>query len=564
MGGSSSQPRTNPAMSLINEFSVEELYSPLFKKTPVIGKNPLLTNLRLNKSRPHQRRRRRRPQKRTIQSDDAPRQTPWTTKKEIALAKDRLKWQEVALPKFAIESGSSKRHKSSCSSSFNTEYGEASINLNTSVGDNDKDDVQKIRRPGGRDKARSSRKNKGSKASRSSTVTEDALDRLMVTEMTTQEKEQRKKFLKIKRREVECHERELQLKSIDKNKKARGSISSHTITLIGDQRKAMDEIREKIKAKIIYEAWIVNGINVIASSIGKPLIMDKRTTRMCIEDYFSKFVDVEYSWRTRVCIMCKVFRYYDNKCGKMYIKDKLSTEEEAQGNEGNGHMKGGFVEKEKKLWKNLNEYKRIVNDNPWVLMGDWNVSFNNEDHSEEGSCKIQARCFKEIDRVMGNNSFMGTFCNSVAHFLPHLSSNHCLVVLVLPKILSKKKKDFKFANYVVDKLEFLEQAKITWMSDGDKNNKFFHVVIKGKTPKNKIDMVCDEKGDRFEGKNVAEQFVKHFQIFLGKTVQVDPLFPNSLNVTKATLKDANLMVKPVTDVEIKDAIFDICALMVIF
>nr|GEY52969.1 hypothetical protein [Tanacetum cinerariifolium] len=100
-------------------------------------------------------------------------------------------------------------------------------------------------------------------------------------------------------------------------------------------------------------------------------------------------------------------------------------------------------EKEK-IWKNLNEYKRIVNDNPWVLMGDRNAK------SKQG-------VLKKIDRVMGNNSFIGTFCNSIAHFLPHLSSDHCLVVLVLPKILSKKKKDFTFANYVVDKLEFLEK-----------------------------------------------------------------------------------------------------------
>ncbi|GKG55242.1 hypothetical protein Tco_0571882, partial [Tanacetum coccineum] len=39
----------------------------------------------------------------------------------------------------------SKRHKSSGSSSFNTESGDASINLNTNVGDNDEDEVKEIR-----------------------------------------------------------------------------------------------------------------------------------------------------------------------------------------------------------------------------------------------------------------------------------------------------------------------------------------------------------------------------------------------------------------------------------
>ncbi|GJS35094.1 RNA-directed DNA polymerase, eukaryota, reverse transcriptase zinc-binding domain protein, partial [Tanacetum coccineum] len=336
----------------------------------------------------------------------------------------------------------------------------------------------------------------------------------------------------------------------------------------------------------------------------------------------------------------------------------------------------------KELWKNLIRYKRIVNDNPWVLMGDWNVSLNNEDHSEGESCKtadmidfqecieqieiedlksygiyftwIKSRqnpesgILKKIDRVMGNNNFMGTFCNSTAHFLPHLSSDHCLAVLIMPKVLSRKKRAFKFTNYVADKPEFLEivekewniktsgckmyklvqklkamkfhmknlnwkhgnlyerveswkvklknvqmqvdkdphnvalkteeartlkeymiamqdeekflyqKAKITWMSDGDRNSKFFHEVIKGRIHRNKIDMVCNEKGERFEGKSVADQFVSHFQNFLGKAMQVNPFVPNSHNLKKVSIEDAASMVKPVTNEKIKCALFDIC------
>ncbi|GKC80550.1 hypothetical protein Tco_1131324 [Tanacetum coccineum] len=86
-----------------------------------------------------------------------------------------------------------------------------SINLNTNVGDNDEDEVQEIRRQMGRDKARDAAKKKGrtSRALGSSSINNEALARLMVTEMTTQEKEQRDAFLEIKMREVERHEREL-------------------------------------------------------------------------------------------------------------------------------------------------------------------------------------------------------------------------------------------------------------------------------------------------------------------------------------------------------------------
>ncbi|GJV01554.1 ATPase, F1/V1/A1 complex, alpha/beta subunit, partial [Tanacetum coccineum] len=101
------------------------------------------------------------------------------------------------------------------------------------------------------------------------------------------------------------------------------------------------------------EAWTVNGISAIASSLGKPLIMDKTTTKMCNEGRgrfgyarvlievqakkefkekveicyssnqnpegnFSKYVDVEYSWKPPVCTLCKVFGHLDRNYGKVH------------------------------------------------------------------------------------------------------------------------------------------------------------------------------------------------------------------------------------------------------
>ncbi|GKA24220.1 hypothetical protein Tco_0710253 [Tanacetum coccineum] len=184
--------------------------------------------------------------KRLNQTEHAPRQTTWTTEEEIALAKgwrsvfenserdnarkkdgfwvevleyvecktkqeghrtyDMMvgKWKVSQISRDSISNfnqgsqGSSKRHKSSGSSSFNAESGDA----NTV---DDEDDVPEIRRPHGKNKA----KNKGSKASGSSTMNDDALARLMVTEMKAAEVAQREKFMELKRREVECREREI-------------------------------------------------------------------------------------------------------------------------------------------------------------------------------------------------------------------------------------------------------------------------------------------------------------------------------------------------------------------
>ncbi|GJS12194.1 hypothetical protein Tco_0368990 [Tanacetum coccineum] len=135
--------------------------------------------------------------------------------------KDSLKWKEQELPKFATQSeGGSKRHKSSGSSSFNTESGNASINLNTNAGDNDEDEVQEIRRTIGRDKARAAGKNKGSKVSGSSTMNDDALARLMVAAQDYRARQEDIRFY---------------LQPYDH--------------LTGDQRMAMDEARAAIKAK---------------------------------------------------------------------------------------------------------------------------------------------------------------------------------------------------------------------------------------------------------------------------------------------------------------------------
>nr|GEW47562.1 hypothetical protein [Tanacetum cinerariifolium] len=126
------------------------------------------------------------------------------------ILKDHPKWQEIAIPNFNTGS--------------------------------EGDEVQEIQRPEGRDKARAAaRKNKGSNSSASSSVNEEALARLMVTEMGAQEKEEHLAFLEIKMREVECHERELEQQDMRLYLQPYGH-------LVGDQRKAMDEIREKIKA----------------------------------------------------------------------------------------------------------------------------------------------------------------------------------------------------------------------------------------------------------------------------------------------------------------------------
>nr|GEX81345.1 hypothetical protein [Tanacetum cinerariifolium] len=159
MGGSLSQPRTDPPVSSINAFLLGDLYTPqlsdsflentgYWKQTNLDDSPVEQVATSSTKKKKNATRNRR---KRMNQAEPAPRQTAWTNEEEIALAKG---WRSV--------SENSERE--------------------------------------GRDKV----KNKRSKASGSSTMNDDALARLMVTEMTATEVAQREQFMELKMREVEC------------------------------------------------------------------------------------------------------------------------------------------------------------------------------------------------------------------------------------------------------------------------------------------------------------------------------------------------------------------------
>ncbi|GJS31679.1 RNA-directed DNA polymerase, eukaryota, reverse transcriptase zinc-binding domain protein [Tanacetum coccineum] len=203
------------------------------------------------------------------------------------------------------------------------------------------------------------------------------------------------------------------------------------------------------------------------------------------------------------------------------------------------------------LWEDLRREKLITNGCPWILMGDFNVTLNMDEHSTRGSkspSKPETSIVKKLDMVMINVDFISKYGDAFIRFLPFFISDHSPVILHLPSTLDKKKKAFKFSNFVADKEEFIDvvknewkydaegfnmfkleynvavkdeekllaqKAKVKWLSEGEKNTKYFHNIIKSRMHSNRIIGVCDSQGNWFEGDNVAIQFVKHFEDFLG-------------------------------------------------
>ncbi|GJZ52651.1 hypothetical protein Tco_0607166 [Tanacetum coccineum] len=204
----------------------------------------------------------RRCQKRmvVVQNEDAPQCTTWTTEEEIALCKEYLhnktkqpsrrtydmvngKWKMVrpnvaqfcgvhakvmrraqssgardedyfnkALFYYEVEFGVPFTLRHCCS--LNTKFGDASINLNVSARDDDEDNVQVPPRPIDRDKAKGLKKKVAGSSGSSASMNDEALARLMLSELATQnknvmamKKEECTAFLEIKRREIRIRQK---------------------------------------------------------------------------------------------------------------------------------------------------------------------------------------------------------------------------------------------------------------------------------------------------------------------------------------------------------------------
>ncbi|GKB80862.1 hypothetical protein Tco_0947757 [Tanacetum coccineum] len=103
-----------------------------------------------------------------------------------------------------------------------------------------------------------------------------------------------------------------------------------------------------------------------------------------------------------------------------------------------------------------------------------------------------------------------------------------------------------------------QKAKVEWLNEGNRNTFFFHKVLKDRKHKGRIIAICDESGNRFENKEVVDQFLKHFKEFLGNQDKVEPMDKYMDNFDcKLSMEESNEMVKEVSNKEVKDALFDI-------
>ncbi|KAJ0041154.1 hypothetical protein Pint_27652 [Pistacia integerrima] len=149
----------------------------------------------------------------------------------------------------------------------------------------------------------------------------------------------------------------------------------------------------------------------------------------------------------------------------------------------------------RELWRNLENFKEKVLNDPWLLMGDFNVTLNISEslggvsyittgmkefkecvdnlevedinragilYTWNGKPHRDNGVMKKLDRVMGNSLFMTTFLRANTFFFPQGKSDHSLAMIVFPQFMSSKPRRFKFFNYLVYKEDFRSLVQQVW------------------------------------------------------------------------------------------------------
>ncbi|GJS63490.1 hypothetical protein Tco_0678054 [Tanacetum coccineum] len=115
-----------------------------------------------------------------------------------------------------------------------------------------------------------------------------------------------------------------------------------------------------------------------------------------------------------------------------------------------------------------------------------------------------------------------------------------------------------FSEAKLDEERFLKQkAKIEWLEVGDSNSAYFHKSVKSRIHRSRIDVIMNSDNIEVTGSNVADVFVSHYKMFLGSDMVCDNLNMDGLFLKKVSADSFSSMVRPVTDEEIKAAMFSI-------
>ncbi|KAJ9536655.1 hypothetical protein OSB04_un000128 [Centaurea solstitialis] len=335
----------------------------------------------------------------------------------------------------------------------------------------------------------------------------------------------------------------------------------------------------------------------------------------------------------------------------------------------------------RELWSGLRKAKVLMNQRPWVVLGDFNAmlfqhdgyggsSRRNVDMEEFFLCMEDVELFdvsyggiqytwsqkplggdgilRKLDRILSNVEFTALFRDAHVRFLPRGVSDHSPGLLSFGGDIRKIVTGFRFDNFVVQhpnfhqvvvdswqstvvgsfmyqlvcKLKSLkkplrqlrarygdlskrvvflkteldiiqtsldsdpgnrmlqedlahiflayqqaktdeecyyrQRAKVHWLKEGDMNTKYFHKCVKEKRSHSFIHSIINQHGNFVMGDGVGSTFLNHFESILGtRDESVNVNIPHELYGASLTLGESLDIIRPISDDEIKGAVFGI-------
>nr|GFC22708.1 RNA-directed DNA polymerase, eukaryota, reverse transcriptase zinc-binding domain protein [Tanacetum cinerariifolium] len=141
------------------------------------------------------------------------------------------------------------------------------------------------------------------------------------------------------------------------------------------------------------------------------------------------------------------------------------------------------------LWKELQIYKSIVDKKPWVLLGDMNVTLAPNEHSAGGSrMTSDLEEFKDCVITLKWRISLVLVCS-----IPGLRTSSKLSVVTIVVIDEAKiLEDYAAAMKDEEKL-LCQKAEVKWLSEGDRNNTFFHKKLSVKEAQFMVREVTDNE-----------------------------------------------------------------------
>nr|GEU87517.1 hypothetical protein [Tanacetum cinerariifolium] len=150
----------------------------------------------------------------------------------------------------------------------------------------------------------------------------------------------------------------------------------------------------------------------------------------------------------------------------------------------------------------------------------------------------------------------------------HKASNKIMYCSFIYAALNLEDNHFRSSSLNTSMMEFkdcvadievmdINCSEIEWLAVGDSNSAYFHKSLKIRNQQSRIDVILSADNIELTGPSVHDAFVKHYEMFLGTHMYCEDLNCDGLFSNVVSDQTCSNMVRNVTDVEIKAAMFSV-------